>query len=141
MNRRITLVRPSQLFDSFMDNFFNEGGTGLNTVFQGSVDLNMYETEKEVIVEVKAPGYNKDQIKITLEDNILTVEGTMELEKDDKGKKYHIKEISSESFTRSISLPTRVKSEEAGAEFKDGIMKISLPKAEEVKPKTINIKA
>jgi HSP20 family protein len=140
MNRRITLVRPSQMWDSFMDEFFNPAS--MNTVFQGTVDIDLYETDTDVMVEFKAPGFNKDDIKITLEDNILSVEGTLKEEKEKKeGRKYHMKEIREESFSRTVSLPTKVQIEKAEAKFEKGVMTIKLPKAEEVKPKSITIKA
>ncbi len=139
-NRRITLVRPSQIFDSFMDEFFNSN-TGVNSVYQGGVDVDMYEDDTHVVVSFKAPGFKKDDIKITLEDNVLTVEGTVKKESEEQSKKYFLKEVAYENFIRSVSLPAKVKPEEAEAKLENGIMTIKLPKAEEIKPKTITIKA
>lgn len=139
MTRRISLIKPSQLWDSFIDDFW--GGGSLNTVFQSSVDMDLYETDTHIVAKFQAPGFTKDNIKITVEDNILTVEGTMTEEKEDKNKKWIMKELKSESFSRSVSLPTKIKAEEAEASFKNGVMEIKLPKAEEAKPKSISIKA
>lgn len=139
-DRRITVVRPSQIFDTFLDEFFNT--TGLSTMMATQVDVDMYETESEVVIKAKAPGYKEEDVTITTEDNVLTIEGRIQEENEQKegGKKYHLKEIRSESFIRSISLPTRVDSEKAEASFENGVITVTLPKMEEVKPKTIAIK-
>lgn len=139
-DRRITVVRPSQIFDTFLDEFFNT--TGLSTMMATQVDVDMYETESEVVIKAKAPGYKEEDVTITTEDNVLTIEGRIQEENEQKegGKKYHLKEIRSESFIRSISLPTRVDAEKAEASFENGVITVTLPKMEEVKPKTIAIK-
>jgi len=139
-NRRITVVRPSQIFDTFLDEFFNT--SGLSTMMSTQLDVDMYETESEVVIKAKAPGYTEDKVTITTEDNVLTIEGKInqESEQKDENKKYHLKEIRSESFIRSIPLPTRVDAERAEASFENGVITITLPKMEEVKPKTIAIK-
>jgi len=139
-NRRITVVRPSQIFDTFLDEFFNT--SGLSTIMATQLDVDMYETESEVVLKAKAPGYKEEDVTITTEDNVLTIEGRIEQESDEKddSRKYHLKEIRSESFIRSIPLPTRVDAEKAEASFENGVITITLPKMEEVKPKTIAIK-
>lgn len=139
-NRRITVVRPSQIFDTFLDEFFNT--SGLSTIMSSQLDVDMYETESEVTIKAKAPGYKEEDVSITTEDNVLTIEGKInqETEQKDDNKKYHLKEIKSESFIRSIPLPTRVDAEKAEASFENGVITITLPKMEEVKPKTIAIK-
>ena len=139
-DRRITVVRPSQIFDTFLDEFFNT--TGLSTMMATQLDVDMYETESEVVIKAKAPGYKEEDVTITTEDNVLTIEGKIQEENEQKegGKKYHLKEIRSESFIRSISLPTGVDAEKAEASFENGVITVTLPKMEEVKPKTIAIK-
>lgn len=138
-NRRITLVRPSQIFDSFMDEFFNNK-TNLNSQYQGGIDIDMYEDDSHIVVSFKAPGFKKEDIKITLEDSVLTVEGaSSSVEEETKDKKYFVKEVTHENFIRSVSLPTRVKAEQAEAKLENGIMTIKLPKEQEIKSKTITI--
>lgn len=139
-NRRITVVRPSQIFDTFLDEFFNT--TGLSTIMSSQIDVDMYETDSQVVVKAKAPGYKESDVNITIEDNVLTLEGKVETESEEKddNKRYHLKEMRSESFVRSLSLPTRVDAERAEANFENGVITITLPKLEEVKPKTISIK-
>lgn len=138
-DRRITVVRPSQIFDTFLDEFFNT--TGLSTMMATQLDVDMYETPSEITIKAKAPGYSEENVSITTEDNVLTIEGKITQENEDNSdKKYHLKEIKSESFVRSIPLPTRVDAEKAEASFENGVITITLPKMEEVKPKTISIK-
>jgi HSP20 family protein len=140
MSRRISLVRPSQVIDAFIDDFLR------NTPFSGvtqssmndAVNMDMYETENAVVVEVALPGYKTDDVKISVEDNVLTVEGQRKVETENK--KYHMKEIYSESFMRSVTIPVKIDSENAEATLKDGVMTITLPKAKEAKAKSIEIK-
>lgn len=139
MNNRIVRARPSQVFDTFFDEFFNTG-SGLRSITSG-VDVDMYETDNDVVVEAKVPGYKEEDISIKVEDYILTISGTMTQENEDtSNRKYHLKEMRSQSFSRSLSLPTRVNAEKAEATFENGMIKIILPKMEEVKPRTITIK-
>ena len=91
-NRRITLVRPSQMFDSFVDEFFDNNG--LSTLMTGSVDIDMYETDSNIVIKVKAPGYKEDDVKINVENNILSVEGIIKQKTEqNENRKYHIKEL------------------------------------------------
>jgi len=138
--RRITVVRPSQIFDTFLDEFFNT--TGLSTIMASQVDVDMFETKSDITVKAKAPGCKEEDVSITTEDNILTIEGKINLESEESNndKKYHIKEIKSESFVRAIPLPSKVDAEKAEATFENGVITITLPKMEEVKQKTISIK-
>lgn len=105
-------------------------------------EVDMYEDENNVVVSIKAPGFDEKNIDITVENNALTVTGKAEKkeEEEDKERKYYRKEISQASFTRTVSLPSRVVSDKAEAEFKNGILEVTLPKAEESKPKKVNIK-
>jgi len=104
-------------------------------------ELDMYETDNAVVVEVKCPGFTVNDIEVTLEGGVLSIKGETKEEKEEekKKKKYYRKEIKKRSFTRSITLPVPVREEEVDAEFKDGMLELTLPKAEEVKPKQIRI--
>lgn len=138
MKRPITLFDPSRIFaDDFVDAVF--GGAGLT--FQYTNDLEMYEDENNVVVKFKAPGFKEEDMDITIEDKMLTITGNAEEEKeeDKKNKKYYYKEMRQSSFSRSINLPVRVVAESSKAEFKNGIITITMPKAEESKPKKVTI--
>lgn len=104
-------------------------------------ELDMYETDDTVVVEVKCPGFKSEDIDVTLEGGVLAIKGeSKEEEVEEKNKrKYYRKEIRQKSFARSITLPVPVKTEEVEAEFTDGMLKLTLPKAEEAKPKQIRI--
>ncbi len=104
--------------------------------------MDMYEEADKFVIKLKAPGFDSKNIDISIEGNTLTVTGNAEIEEEeeDKKKKYYKKEIRNQSFTRSVSLPNKVKTEEVEAEFKNGILHLTLPKAEEAKPKKIEVK-
>ncbi|MBN1331812.1 Hsp20/alpha crystallin family protein [Candidatus Dojkabacteria bacterium] len=105
-------------------------------------ELDMFEEEDKVVIQLKAPGFDDKNVDITVEDNSVTITGNAESkeEEEDKKKKYYRKEISQRSFTRTVSLPSKVLAEQAKAEFKNGILHLELPKAEESKPKKVSIK-
>lgn len=106
--------------------------------FVPSADV--YQDKDNVIVEMDIPGIEIEKLDISVENDVLTVSGSKEEKNEVKREDYYRKEIRSGSFARSVILPMTVKSQEAEAEFKKGILKIVLPKAEEVKPKKIVVK-
>lgn len=140
-NRRITLLRPSQVFNSFMDEFFNSPSLGWGNS-GSSVQVDMYEDDNNVFVEVNAPGYKQNEIEIKVEGDVLTISGKTENQKEEgkEGRKYYVKEITKEEFHRSFTLPSSVDSASADAEMKDGMLLIKMPKKPEVKPQMIQIK-
>jgi len=138
---------PSDLFgmqremNRMFDNFFR--GTDRSedyTLAAWTPAVDIAEHDDEYIVKVELPGVNKDEVKITLESNILTLHGEKKQEKETKKENYHRVERSYGSFQRSFTLPTNVKSDKIDAAYKDGILTINLPKAEEAKPKQIEVK-
>jgi HSP20 family protein len=124
------------------DNFFRGGAQAdegfMNSYWTPAVDI--AEQENDYVVKMELPGVNKDDVKISLESNILTIKGEKKQEKEEKNKNLHRIERSYGSFQRSFTLPTTVKSDRIDAFFKDGVLSISLPKAEEAKPKQIEVK-
>jgi len=102
--------------------------------------VNVSENENEIIVETALPGIDPKKVDITVEDNILTLRSKMEEKKEDRKKQYYRREIRTSGFERSLSLPCKVKPDKADAKYKDGVLKITLPKAEEAKAKRIAIK-
>ena len=99
----------------------------------------LQETKDDVVVSVELPGMKKDEIKVTVQDNILTIRGEKKQEKEEKDTNYHRIERSYGFFTRSFSLPTTVKADQIKAAYDNGVLRVELPKAEEVKPKEIPI--
>lgn len=114
---------------------------GFNDLFNEiKTAVDVYETKDAVIVNAQLPGFTKDDVKVTIEGSSLTIKAeTKENHEEKEGRKYYRKEIKEQSVVRSITLPTPVSSDKAKAEFKNGILKLTLPKTEEAKPKEITI--
>jgi HSP20 family protein len=93
------------------------------------------------VVKAAIPGFKADEVQINVTGDILTLRGETKHEEEKKDKAWHIREHRWGSFERSIALPTEVMADKAAADFENGILTITLPKAEEVKPKTISVKA
>lgn len=122
------------------DNFFRGGiqDDGAISFLTPAVDI--AEGDNEYTVRAELPGVSKDDVRITMQDNILTIRGEKKEEKETKESNYHRTERSYGSFQRSFTLPTHVKSDKIEASHKDGVLTITLPKAEEAKPKQIEVK-
>jgi HSP20 family protein len=101
--------------------------------------VDMYEDKDNIIIETQLGGIDPDKVDIAIENNILTLKGESEKKSEVDEKNYYRKEIRRGSFYRTIPLPTKVDGDNASAVNEDGILKITVPKAAEVKPKTIKI--
>jgi HSP20 family protein len=101
--------------------------------------VDVSETKDDVIINTEIPGMSKDDVKVSVQDNILTLSGEKKQEKEEKDANYHRVERSYGSFSRSFTLPTTVQPDKVKAAYRDGILRITLPKSEEVKPKQIPI--
>lgn len=101
--------------------------------------VDMYEDKDNIIVETQLGGIDPEKVDVSIENNILTIKGESQKKSEVEDKNYYRKEIRSGSFYRQIPLPTKVDGDKASAINEDGILKISIPKAPEVKPKTIKI--
>ncbi len=108
--------------------------------FTPAVDV--YEDKDSVIVETPLAGIDPKQVEIEIEDNVLKISGTTQskTEVDDKDKHYYRKEIRHGSFYRAVALPKSVEGSKAEASFKNGILKITVPKSDEAKPRAIKVK-
>jgi len=102
--------------------------------------VDIAEDEKEYTIKAELPGVNKEDVKVTVEGGVLSITGERKSEKEEKDKKYHRTERSYGSFIRSFTLPEGTLTDKIGAEFKDGILKLHLPKDEKAKPKTVDVK-
>ncbi len=100
--------------------------------------LDLYQTADDIVAVVELPGLRKENIELSLHDGILSISGERKEEAPEAGQAAR-SERSSGKFRRSISLPTRVNSEKVNASYRDGILTVTLPKAEEVKPKQIQV--
>jgi HSP20 family protein len=103
--------------------------------------IDMYQTDEEVVVRAAIPGYKANDVQINVTGDVLTIRGEMRHEQETKEKAWQMREQRWGSFERSVLLPTEVTADSAQAEFEDGMLTITLPKAEESRPKTITVKA
>lgn len=101
--------------------------------------IDMYEDKDNVIVETELAGIEPENVTVSIENDILTIKGSAEKKSEVEDKNYYRKEIRRGSFYRSIPLPTHVIGDKASASAEDGVLKISIPKAAESKPKNIKI--
>lgn len=126
-----------------MDRLFDDAFTRpLSLAGNWSVPaVDMYQTDNEVVVKAALPGIKADEVQINITGEVLTLKGEVKQSEETKEKAYHIREQRWGAFERSIVLPTDVVADKAKADFENGILTITLPKAEEVKPKTITIKS
>jgi HSP20 family protein len=118
----------------------NGGEMETLTLAEWTPSVDISEDDKEYIVKAELPEMKKEDVKVHVEDGVLTISGERKFEKEEKGKKYHRIERSYGNFTRSFTLPEAVKAEKVAAQFKDGVLCIHLPKDETAKPKSIDIK-
>ena len=104
-----------------------------------SVDI--FENKDQIVLEAELPGMKPEDVEISIENNILTLHGERKFEKKAEGDNFHRVERSYGSFTRSFTLPSTVSSENAEAAFENGVLRLTLAKREEAKPRRIEIKA
>ena len=103
-----------------------------------TVDIS--ETDGEYVIKAELPDVKKEDVKITLEDGVLTLTGERRQEKEEKSTKYHRVERSYGSFVRSFSLPDLVDETKVKAEYRDGMLNLHLPKSEKAKPRAIEVR-
>ncbi|TAJ35162.1 MAG: Hsp20/alpha crystallin family protein, partial [Nitrospirae bacterium] len=110
------------------------------TVAEWAPLVDIVEDEKEYLIKAELPEVKKEDVKVTVQDDVLTITGERKYEKEEKGKKYHRVERAYGSFERSFTLPEDADGAKVNAEFKDGILKVHVAKSEKAKPKSIEVK-
>jgi HSP20 family protein len=103
--------------------------------------LDFSETADNYIVRLEVPGVKQEDIEVTLQNNVLTIQGKRERAEEHKDETLHRVERVYGSFSRSLTLPSGVKADDISATYKEGVLEICLPKSEEVKPKKIALKS
>jgi len=121
-----SFVRPSR--------FWIDGG-------RGEFPIDMYQTANDVVVKASLPGFKPEEVDISVAGDTLIIKGEHKEEKETKEEDYFYKERRYGSFSRSLPIPVQVKSDKAEAVFENGVLTLTLPKAEEIKPKQIKVKA
>jgi HSP20 family protein len=133
-----------------MEDVFGRYAKALRWPHKGSQDLmesgdwapsvDILETEKEFVIKAEIPGVSKDDVKISVDNGKLTIRGEKKQEKEEKNKKFHRVEQFYGSFARSFTLPENVDETKIEAAFKNGMLKLQIPKTTVSKPKAIDIK-
>ena len=133
---RKNLVTLPREIDRYFSNFGMDFESS-DTVWKPSVDIT--ETEESYELKAEIPGMDKKDIKISIQENVLVLSGEKRKEEVQDDKNYHRVERSYGKFERSFRLPHEVKADEVKAKYKDGVLSVEIPKAEEAKPKEISV--
>ena len=115
------------------------GGEGAQSVAWSPV-VDIEETELNYMIRAELPGLSKENVKVTVEDGVLTLSGERDLERKVEGKTFHRIERSHGTFTRSFTLPENADAESVSANYKDGLLEIRVAKCEEAQPKSIEVR-
>ena len=102
--------------------------------------VDIAETDKAFVIKAEIPEVNKEDVKVTVYNGVLTIRGERKQEKEESGKKFHRVERHYGSFTRNFTLPDNIDETEIKAVFKDGMLNLQIQKTEEAKPKAIEVK-
>lgn len=117
-----------------------EGGKEEMTVAEWSPLVDITEDEKEYLIKAELPEVKKEDVKISIHDDVLSISGERKYEKEEKGKKYHRVERAYGSFLRSFTLPEDTDAGKISADYKDGVLKVHLAKSGKAKPKSVEVK-
>lgn len=123
-----SFIRPSRLWP--------ELGRG-----ELPLDIDMYQTANDVVVKAALPGVRPEEVDISITGDTLTIKGERKEEQEIRDDDYFYRERRHGAFSRSVPIPVSIKSDKAEAVFENGVLTLTLPKAEEVKPKQIKVKA
>ncbi len=128
--------------ERMLNEFYSDGKLGYNEPPNLRIPLDVVENDDEFIVKANVAGINPEDIEITYTDNNLSIKGEVSSEREEEGEegRYHLRERRYGTFSRTISMPSTVDVENIDAETKNGVLKVHLPKKEEVKPRRIEIK-
>jgi HSP20 family protein len=125
---------PFAAIDRVFDDVFRDAAPTFNAGFNANaMRVNIAEDEKNIVIEAELPGLKKDDVKISVEDNVLTIRGERKQENEEKKKNYHRVERFYGSFSRSFTLGENVDKENIDAKYENGVLHLTLPKVEPVK--------
>ncbi len=124
--------------EPFWSDFFDADFPLRVNGFEPKVDIK--ETDKDFVINTELPGLDKNDFKLTVEDNVLTIEGEKKIENEEKNENYYRSERSYGAFKRSFRLTDSVDSKNINAKYKNGILSVTIPKTEKAKPKTVEVK-
>ena len=137
-----------RIFDDYFNrNWFRQMRPGFSnlgdlwgTYEMRSPSMDVIDREKDILVRAELPGVDKKDLDVSVHDNMLTIKGESKYESTQQKDEYYSSEIKKGSFARSLMLPNNVDSDNINAEFKNGLLEISLPKTGTSKKQTVNVK-
>ncbi|MBI4637920.1 MAG: Hsp20/alpha crystallin family protein [Candidatus Rokubacteria bacterium] len=130
-----------QEMDRLFERFFEPRWDAIEAVGEWAPKVDLSETKDAVIVKAEIPGVEQKDLHVTFQEQVLTIKGEKQQEKEEKDERFHRVERSCGAFARSMRLPAAVDGEKVTASFKDGLLTVTLPKAPAAKGTTIPIKA
>ena len=131
------------LFDDFFD-VVETPGRSRRSWFEGAMwepAIDLIDQKDKLVAKVELPGVDKKDVKISLTENNLTIQGEIKKEEETKKENYYYRERAYGNYARTISLPTEIDKDKISAKFKNGILEVTMPKKPEVQPKEISIEA
>jgi len=144
LERREDFFRPfrelQREIDRLFEDFFTPSVRRSSEVYNFMPDIDVYETDKELVIEAEIPGMDRKDITVKIEDNVLKISGEKKLEREQKDRNYRVFERSYGKFERCMVLPDYVDAEKIKAKYENGVLTITIPKREEVKTKIVDVK-
>jgi len=130
----LTNPATQNTFSDFFNDFFNDSLMSRD-YFKSVPAVNISERANDFFIEMAAPGFTKDDFKVNVENEVLTISAEKKNEKKDETSRYTRKEFQYSTFTRTFTMPENVEADKIGAEYKEGVLALTLPKKEEAKVK------
>ena len=144
MINTLTRWEPMELADveNRLSRFFGRRTNGREDIALADWEplADITEDEKEYVIKAELPDVKKDDVKVIVENGVLTIAGERKFEKEEKKKKYHRVERAYGSFVRSFALPDLAEADKVKAEFRDGMLTVHVPKSERAKAKQVEVK-
>lgn len=150
MKTQITRWNPAKEMEQFQNRLaslwnweplrFNGGLGEALTVAEWSPRVDIVEDEKEFVVKAELPEMKREEVKVTVEDGVLSISGERKQEKEEKNKRFHRIERDYGSFVRRFTLPAGASGDKVSADFKDGLLQVHLPKDAKAPAKSVEIK-
>jgi HSP20 family protein len=133
------LLSMRDMLDRWMEEGLDRPRAGY--LLLGAPAVDMYQTDDEIVVKATVPGVRPEALSLTVTGDALTIRGEINEDAEHSGATYHVRERRYGSFARTLALPLAVVADKARADFENGVLTLTLPKAEELKPKTITVRA